>query len=199
MRQLVVGEPDGRSAKQLEDLIERVGVDGRGEAVTDRGRPDRDPCRQAPGVGGQMVGELVGEDDRRLGADRFRAGGPTRATGPAELRCLRQPGERLRLAGELDLVDGRRQEVKERAQQCGLAGPLCLGSDDERDARLDEHPELRRQLRIERAGPDQLDDRPGFGWGGSERPTPTSRRDVGHLRSVPARVRDGQREPSHPP
>ena len=35
--------------------------------------------------------------------------------------------------------------------------PAC-GRDDERDAPLDEHPERRRQLRIQRAGPDQLDD-----------------------------------------
>ena len=55
MRQLVVGQPDRRAAQGVEDVVERVGVDRRGEAVADRRRADGDPgglrprCRPAGG------------------------------------------------------------------------------------------------------------------------------------------------------
>ena len=55
-RQLVVVRADRRTAQLVEDLVERVGVDRRGQVVADRGRPDRDARLRAPGVGRQVVG-----------------------------------------------------------------------------------------------------------------------------------------------
>ena len=78
MRELVIGQPDRAPAELVEDVVERIGVDGRGKAVADRGGPHRDPRRLAPGVRRQVI--------RQLGCSRTvvsaRTGSPPlRATG----------------------------------------------------------------------------------------------------------------------
>ena len=79
---------------------------------------------------------------------------------PAQLGGLRQPCEVLVNTSKLDDPDTGRQEVEQGAEQGRRAGPWDLGGNDHGDSRLDQKPELCRQLRIERARPDQLDD----GW-----------------------------------
>ena len=109
MRQLVVGQRHRGPPQLLEDRVERVGVDRGREAVPDRGGPDRDPGGLAPGVGRQVIRELAGDQQGRVGLDRADpepSVGPGRAR-PTELRGLRQPVERLGRPGELhDPVSG---------------------------------------------------------------------------------------------
>ena len=128
VRQLVVGQADRRPAEGVEDLVERVGVDRRGQAVADRGGPDRDPGGGAPRVGGQCGRTARGRAGRsssgRIGSLPGAAG--RRDARPAELRRLRQPVERLVLAGQLDDPARRRQEVEQRrraASSCRRAAP----------------------------------------------------------------------------
>ena len=68
-RQLVVGEQDRRPPERLEDLVERIGMDRRGQSVPDRRRSDRDARLGAPGVRRQMVGQLRDEQDGRVRPD----------------------------------------------------------------------------------------------------------------------------------
>ena len=186
MRQLVVGQADRRPAEHVEDLVERVGVDRRGQAVADRGGPDRDPGGGAPGVGGRVVGQLVGEEDGR------RPGGPGRCRlrrvaatpgQPSSDACGSQSNVSSSPASSTTRLV-RRQEVEERREQRRLADVLRLRRDDDRDAGLDEQPERRGELRIEHARPDQLDDRARLGRDGPERPAALRARDVGHDRSL---------------
>ena len=74
VRQLVVGQPDRWPPELVEDLVERVGMDRRGQAVADRRGPDRDTGGSTPGIGRGVVGQLVGEQDGRRRADRVAAG-----------------------------------------------------------------------------------------------------------------------------
>ena len=122
-RQLVVVGPDRRPAELFEDVVEGVRVDRRREAVADARRPDRDPGFLAPGVDGQVVGQLLGHEDGRVGADRLAAGrlGQRRAL-PAQLAGLRQPVEGLAGAGQLAGRDVSGQEVEERMEEGRLAG-----------------------------------------------------------------------------
>ena len=193
-RQLVVAEADRRSAELLEDLVERVGVDGRGQPVADGDGTDRDPGLGAPGVGRQVVGQLGDRAGRCRRAGSVGVGGRvTRAAiasgacgrPPAELGRLRQPVERLHGAGELDGADARaagRRGARRGAWSCRRPG--AARRDDERDAAFDQHPERRRQLRIERAGTDQLDDRARRRWDVADGPPAPPRRGLGHGRSV---------------
>jgi hypothetical protein len=180
MRQLVIGEADRRPPERVEDLVERIGMDRRGQPVADRRRSDRDPRRITPGVSRRVVGQLVDQQDGCVRADRLGVRGRVRRARPAELGGLREPVERLVLPGELHDADVRRQEVEQRAEHRRLADELRLGRHDDRDAGLDEQPELRGELRIERARPDQLDDRSRFGAAWLERWASPRRRDVGH-------------------
>ena len=126
MRQLVVGEADRRPSECVEDVVERIGVDGRGQPIPDRCRPDRDPRRLAPGVGGRVVGELEGQQDCRVRADRVGIGRSVDGPGPAKLRRLGKPVEGLALAGQFDDADGGRQEVEQRAEQWSTCRRLGL-------------------------------------------------------------------------
>ncbi len=105
---------------------------------------------------------------------------------PTELRGLRQPVEGLRRALELDRPDARRQEVEERAEERGLADLPGLGGDDDRDAALDKDPQRRRQLRIERAGTQQLHDGARRRWHVANGPPAPRWRGVGQgsLRTI---------------
>ncbi len=87
MAQLVVGQPDRAPPQRVEDLVERVGMDRRGQAVPDRRRSDRDPRGLAPGVGRGVVRQLVGEQDRGLAHGSGR--GP-----PAVAPCRANPAPR---------------------------------------------------------------------------------------------------------
>ena len=150
-----------------------------------------------------MVGQLGDEQHRRLGPDRRpdpRAGrvdrfGEGHADGsldhvgrrgpdpaPSELGRLRQPVERLGRPGELDGAGAGRQEVQQGVEQRRLAGALGGGRDHQRDPRLDEEPQRRRQLRVERAGAHELDDGSRFGRDRAEGPPAPRRRGVGHER-----------------
>ena len=96
-RQLVVAEADRRAAELVEDLVERVGVDRRGQAVADARGPDRDARLGAPGVRRQVVGQL---GDR---AGRCRRGGRAAARRPVTRAAIaraygRAPAE-LRACG----------------------------------------------------------------------------------------------------
>ena len=151
VRQLVVGQADGRAARGVEDVIERIGVDRRGQAIADGCGADRDLGRLAPGVGRRWSDSSRREQDGVIRADRGRrrgaAGGgrASRARTPAGASRRSRPRLRARRRG------GRRQEVEERAQERRLADALAVGGDDDRDARLDEEPDRRGQLGIERA------------------------------------------------
>ena len=68
-RQLVVGQAHRGTTERVEDVLERVGLDRRGQAVADRRGPDRDPRVVAPRVRGQVVGQLGDRQGRRVGAD----------------------------------------------------------------------------------------------------------------------------------
>ena len=112
--------PDRRAAQRVEHVVERVGVDRGGQAVADRGGPDRDPRRGAPGVGGQVrptARRRAGRSSGRTGSARR---GRARDAGPAELGGLREPGERLGLAGELDEAapSGRKSSRARAASTC---------------------------------------------------------------------------------
>ena len=146
MRQLVVGEADRRLPERVEDLVERIGVDRRGQSVADRRRADRDPCGLTPGVGRGVVGQLVDQQDGGVGADRVGVRVRVRRSRPAEFGGLRQPVEGLVLAGQLHDADVGRQEVEQRAEHRRLADELRLGRDDDRNTGFDEQPELRREL-----------------------------------------------------
>ena len=168
-RQLVVADLHRRTAERLEDLLERVGVDRGGQAVADGRGPDRDAGLLAPGVGREVVGELGHEEDGVVGADRrglgrlvavaVRSGASRRAVAAtrAPVACGSQSNVSVEPC-ELDRPDAGRQEVQERAEERGLADLPVLGGDDDRDAALDEDPQRRRQLRIERAGTQQFHD-----------------------------------------
>ena len=84
------------------------------------------------------------------------------ARGPSASRALAasgQPGEVLGGAGQVDPAHRRRQEVQQRLEEGRLAGPSRETRDDQRQPRLDQQPRQRRQLGVEDAGRDQLDDR----------------------------------------
>jgi hypothetical protein len=149
MRQLVVSEADRRPAQGVEDVVERIGMDRRRQAIPDRRGTDRDPRRFAPGVGGRVVGELEGQQDRRVGTDRIGVGGRVRLPRPAKLRRLGQPVEGLALTRQFHDPNGGWQEVEQCAESGRFADPLIFGGDDDRDACLDEQPQLRSQLGIE--------------------------------------------------
>ena len=131
-----------------------------------------------------MIRQLVDEQDRGLGPDHRAVGGGTRDARPAQLGGLRQPVECLGLTGQLDHPDVGRQEGQERREQGGLAHMLVLGRDDDRDARLEQQPELRGKLGVERPVADQRDDRSRLGRDGSERPAARGGRGIGHDASV---------------
>ena len=80
------------------------------------------------------------------------------------------------------------------ASSVDLPTPVAGGGDDERDAPFDEQPERRRQLGVERAGPDQLDDGARWRWDVADGPS-TGGRGVGQGNSERAggRLGDGQR------
>ncbi len=84
-----------------------------------------------------------------------RSGGP----GPAEFGCLGQPVEGLLCARELDDACLGPEEREQGVEHRRLPDVLGLGGDDDRNARLDQQPERRRQFRVESAFPDQRDDR----------------------------------------
>ena len=65
-----------------------------------------------------------------------------------------------------------------------LPVPLRLGRDHDRNACLDEQPELGGELDVERTGRDELDDRSRLGRDRAERPATPGAGDVGHGRSV---------------
>ena len=191
-RELVVTEAHRRSTQLREDLVEGIGVDRGGHPVADRNRPDRDAGLGAPCVRRQVVGQLRDQEDRVVGADR-RGSAPHHArrdrllrvrSAPAELRGLRQPVERLHRTGELHGPHPGRQERGQRIEQRGLAGTLHLCGDDQRNATFDERPEDRRQLRVERAGTDQLDDRARRRWDVADGPPAPPGRGLGHGLSV---------------
>ena len=188
MRQLVVSEAHGWATEGVEDIVERIGVDGRGKAVADRGGAHGDPCRLAPGVGRQVVRQLVGEKDRPLRTDGVAMLGSSRDARPAELRRLRKPGERLRFAGQLDDRDRRRHEGQERAEERRLAHALWSGGHDDRDAGLDQKPELGGELRVERSEP-EISSTIDRGSGGSGRKAQRSR--AGEKSAIARSVRGG--------
>ena len=140
------------------------------------GRP-RPRCRPAGGPRARAASST-----RRVGLDRRRDPGarPRRGAGPAELRGLGQPVERLRRPGELHDPGLGRHEVEQRSEERGLAGPLVLAGHQQRDARLDQQPDRRRQLGIERAATDQLDDGARFRWNGANGPPAPRGGGVGH-------------------
>ena len=191
MRQLVVVGADRRPAQLLEDLVERVGVDRRGEAVADRGRPDRDPRGRAPGVGRQVVGQLAGR------AVRSSRGGPAagsrrrapRVPGqPSSDACGSQPKSSAS-SRELDERTSGGRKSRSAVEQGGLADAAGPGRDDDGHAPLDEQPERRGELRVEHAVTDQLDDGAGVGRDGPERPAARGawrrpRRDHGRRRQI---------------
>ena len=175
MRQLVVGEADRRPAERIEDLVERVGVDRRGQSVADRRGADGDPRRLTPGVGRRVIGQLVGQQDRRVGADRVGVAVPGRAVPgqPSSDACGSQSKVSSSPASSTTRTSGGRKSSS-APSSVDLPTLLRLGRDDDRDAGLDQQPERRRQLGIERAGRDQLDDRSRFGRraGTASGPTP---------------------------
>ena len=182
VRELVVGHADGPAPERVEHVVERVGVDGRREAVADRGSADRDLGCLAPGVDRQVVGQFRGVEDGRVGAGRVAGGRRGRDPGPAQLGGLWQPGEGLGLAFEADDADRLREEGEERVEEGRLADLAGLGGDDDRDAGLDEEPQRGGQFGVEGALADQRDDRAIGGV-------------VGHcpsLRCDPKRVKPGQ-------
>ncbi len=69
-------------------------------------------------------------------------------------------------------------------EQRGLADRLRLGGHDDRDACLDQQPELGRQLRVERARADELDDRARVRHDRSKRTGAARVREVSHDMSV---------------
>ena len=107
-----------------------------------------------------------------------------RRSPPAELGRLWQPVECLHRPFELHGPHAGRQEAEERVEERGLAGSPGQGGDDEGDAAFDEDPERSGQLRIERAGEDQLDDRARRRWDVADGPPAPRRRGLGHRRSV---------------
>ena len=141
------------------DVLEPVGVEGRRDAVPQRRRPDQGPRRPAPGVDRQVLGDLGGDEHGGGRRDRDRGLRGRARPRPAERLGLRQPGEVLGCPGQVDPARRRGQEVEEGLEQRRLAGPLLEPADDERDTRLDEDPCQGRQLGIEDAVADQLDDR----------------------------------------
>ena len=101
---------------------------------------------RSPGVGREVI-DSSAASRTVVWADGARRGVAVRPrdAGPAEFGRLREPVEGLGHAGEFDDADAGREEIEERAEQGGLAGMPVLGRDDERDAGLDEEPELGRQ------------------------------------------------------
>ncbi len=98
-----------------------------------------------------MVGELEGQQDRRVRTDRIGVGGRLRLPRPAQLGRLGEPVEGLVLASQFHDPRGLWQEVEQCAEGGRLADTLILRGDDDRDTSLDQQPELRSQLGIERA------------------------------------------------
>ena len=94
----------GGRRSAVEDVVERVGVDRRRQAVADRGRPDRDPGGRRPRCRRACGRTARGRAGRwsRAGPAGPVGGGRTRDARPAELGRLWQPVERLALAGQLD-------------------------------------------------------------------------------------------------
>ena len=201
--QLVVREQDRRAAERLEDLVERVGVDRGRQPVADRGRPDRDPGLGAPRVGRQVIGQLGDQQHGRLRPDRRSGGmtgGPTACaagtrmgpwtTSVADGRTRRQPSSdacgsqsnvSVAPASSTAWVPAGRKSSR-ALSSVDLPVPWAGRGDHQRDPRLDEEPEGRRQLRVERAGTDQLDDGSRFGRDRAEGPPAPRRRGVGHER-----------------
>ena len=189
--QLVVVEPDRGSAQGVEDLVEGVGMDGRRQAVPDRRGADGEPGLGAPGIRGQVVRQLGDEQDGRRRAGRVdpairRSPGVVRRRASADRRASRAPaacGSQSKVsaapASSIARTPGARN-VEEGVEERGLARPLPLGGDDDRDPSLDQHPQRRGQLRVERAGPDQLHDGARLGRQRAEGPPTRRRGGVGH-------------------
>src|SRR5215210_1853640 len=164
-RQLVVRQRDRRPMQCVEDLFERVGVDRCREAVPDGDGADRDARGVAPRVRRKVIRKLRRDEDarRRVGGGlTWRVPRDNGLAPPPELARMRKPVERFGDAGKLDAARRRRQEVEQRVEERRLAGPAALGGDDKRHAGFEEEPEEATQLGVERAGPDQLDDRARF-------------------------------------
>ena len=150
MRQLVVGQPDRRPAERVEDLIERVGMDRRGQAVADRRGPDRDPGRRAPGVGGRWSDSswasrtvVVRADRRRR---RLRAGRATPGQ-PSSDACGSQ--SKVSSSPASSTTPDWSAAGSRAARSSSVDLPTCCASrrDDDRDPRLDEQPERSRRAR----------------------------------------------------
>ena len=102
---------------------------------------------------------------------------------PSSGACGSQSNVSIAPASSIVRTPGGRkhhQGVEER-RLAGTPGPC---RDDQRDAAFDQDPEGRRQLRIERAGTDQLDDRARRRWDVADGPPAPPRRGLGHGRSV---------------
>ena len=190
--ELVIAEAHRRSSELLEDLVEGVRVDRGGHPVADRHGADRDPGLGAPGVRRQVVGELGDQQDGVVGPD-WRRSSTRDACGdrlrrvraaPAELRRLGQPVEfSIAPASSRVWIPGGRN-ISNEFEEGGLAGQSRLGCDDQRHAALDQNPQERRQLRVERAGTDQLDDRARRRWDVADGPPAPPWRGLGHGLSV---------------
>lgn len=122
VRQLIVGQAHRPPAQLVEDLVERVAMDRRRQAIADRGGPDRQPGGGPPGIDRQVIGELRGDEQRGIRLHDRPDGGGSRDAGPAELGRLGQPLERLRRSGQLLHRRRRRHEIAQRPEEGRLAG-----------------------------------------------------------------------------
>lgn len=161
--QLFFGQANRTFPEEIVNVLETVSVNRRRDAIPDRRRPDQRPRRPTPRVDRQVLRHLGGDEVAGRGGEGNRRGWPRRVgcvVGlPTERLCFGQPGKVLGGAPEVDAARGRRQEVEEGLEQRRLPRPLLEPADDDRQARLDEEPGETRQLRVEDAVGDELDDR----------------------------------------
>ena len=190
-RQLVVVEPDRRPAQGVEDLVEGVGVDRRRQAVPDRGGADGEPGLGAPGVRRQVVRQLGDEQDGRRRAGRV---GPATRRSPRVVR-RRASADRRASRARRPAAASRRSRPRRRARSPGRRAP---GTSRRASRSVDlpapcpsaattigtrpsiSSPQRRGQLRVERAGPDQLHDGARLGRQRAEGPPTRRRGGVGH-------------------
>ena len=201
-RQLVVGEAGPAVDAAAEDLVERIGVDRRGQPVADARGPDRDARLGAPGVRRQVVGQLRDQEDRVVGADRRRARSRSdRATAAAASRARapaaasRTSRSRRRAPRSARRAAGSRG-ARRAAWTCRLPAPAAATTSGTRPSMSTQS--VAASSRIERAGADQLDDRARRRWDVADGPPAPRGRGLGHGRSVGPAPRSVKRRASAP-
>ena len=178
-RELVLPQAHCPRSELREHGLEGVGVDRRGKSIPFADRSDCQAGLLAPCVHREVVTQLLRQQHSRAERSRRRfvrgpqarrggcgwttwpdeVAGPRPLGSPPELPGLGHPGEVLEVAGELPDADLGRQEGKQRVEESGLAGQRWPRGNDERHIRIEEEPDERREIRVNRVGQDQLGDR----------------------------------------